>query len=78
VLLQLLAAAPSKEAAIEPAGNGYGQNSYWAAVKGRPTPPGQTRTYYIQAEEVKWDYIPLKRNGISDHQLIPPEKVSLY
>lgn len=41
-------------------------SSYWRAVSGAAFPSdGRTRTYYIRADEVVWNYAPLGRNMIS-------------
>jgi hypothetical protein len=48
-------------AAADPA-----DDAYWAQVAGQPFhPTGVTRTYYLAAEEVEWDYAPTHRNGIT-------------
>jgi hephaestin len=40
--------------------------SYWSAVAGAAHhPAGRTRTYYLGADEVVWDYAPAGRNGIT-------------
>lgn len=45
----------------------------WAVVTSAP--PGQTRTYYIAADEVEWDYAPLGYNAISGEPFGDPENV---
>jgi hypothetical protein len=37
----------------------------WDAVAGRPGPKGVTRTYYLRAEEVAWNYAPDGRNDLT-------------
>jgi manganese oxidase len=40
--------------------------SYWRGVAGAPfRRDGVTRTYYIEADQVVWDYAPKKRNQIT-------------
>jgi len=52
-----LAAAPAP---------GAGQDAYWAQVAGQPFhPTGRTRTYYLAAEEVDWNYAPSGRNAVT-------------
>jgi hypothetical protein len=38
---------------------------YWAAVAGSDVPTGVTRTYYLSADEVAWNYTPFGRNRIT-------------
>lgn len=49
------------------AGAGMSITSARAATskKGANTPPGHTRTYYIAADEVSWDYVPGGMDGIA-------------
>jgi FtsP/CotA-like multicopper oxidase with cupredoxin domain len=49
----------------EMAGMGTGDMSYWSKVRGGFRPTGHTRTYYISADEVVWDYAPDGRNDIT-------------
>ena len=43
-----------------------GASSYWARVAGKPFhSDGVTRTYYISADKVVWDYAPDHRNDIT-------------
>ncbi|GAA4727786.1 hypothetical protein GCM10025782_28100 [Pedococcus ginsenosidimutans] len=52
-----LAAAPAP---------GASDDAYWAQVAGEPFhPTGVTRTYYLAAEEVVWDYAPDGRNDVT-------------
>jgi Multicopper oxidase len=46
-------------------GAGTGTGGYWSAVAGAATPAGVTRTYYIAADELVWDYAPTGRNQIT-------------
>jgi hypothetical protein len=38
---------------------------YWASVAGAATPQGRTRTYYVAADEVAWNYTPSGTNQVS-------------
>ena len=41
-------------------------DSYWAQVAGAPyRPTGVVRTYYVQADEVEWDYAPTGSNQVT-------------
>jgi len=41
-------------------------DAYWKAVGGATArPTGVTRRYYISADTVRWNYVPLGRNGIT-------------
>jgi len=41
-------------------------DAYWAAVQGAPYhPTGVVRTYYVEADEVVWNYAPSGRNQIT-------------
>lgn len=52
------AAAPGDHSGMAMVGNGY-----WRAVGGGPFPSnGRTRTYFISADQVVWDYAPDGRN----------------
>ena len=43
-----------------------GDDAYWAQVAGQAFhPTGVTRTYYLAAEEVEWNYAPDGRNGVT-------------
>jgi FtsP/CotA-like multicopper oxidase with cupredoxin domain len=46
-------------------GMSMGNASYWNRVGGGFHPTGRTRTYYISADQVVWDYAPLGNNGIT-------------
>lgn len=35
----------------------------------------RTRSYYLRAVEVDWDYLPLGRNGLTDEPLTADQKV---
>ncbi|HVN10467.1 MAG TPA: hypothetical protein VMT69_00105 [Kineosporiaceae bacterium] len=46
--------------------SGSDTSGYWASVGGGTfSPRGVTRTYYIAADEVAWDYAPTGRNQIT-------------
>lgn len=48
------------------AASAAGEDAYWNHVAGKPYhPTGTTRTYYLAAEEVVWDYAPTRRNGVT-------------
>lgn len=51
-------------------------DDHWAAVAGAPfSHSGTTRTHYIQAEEVVWDYAPQGSNVITGEPFGPDENV---
>jgi len=52
-------------AAMDMASTGMTGDSYWQAVGGAYHPTGRSRTYYIGADEVVWDYAPAGRNEIT-------------
>lgn len=48
------------------AASAEGEDAHWNQVAGKPYhPTGTTRTYYLAAEEVVWDYAPTRRNGVT-------------
>jgi hypothetical protein len=54
----------------------FGHRAYWRAVAGPPFKfNGQIRSYFIQAEEVLWDYLPLRKNGVMGTPLQEEEMV---
>jgi hypothetical protein len=53
------------------------KNQYWTAVAGKmlPVKGGKTRNYFIQAEEVLWDYAPEGFNRITGKNFTEAEDV---
>ena len=52
------------------------QGNYWDDVGGaRWEPSGTTRTYYVRAEEVVWDYAPQGKNVLHDRPFSEEESV---
>jgi FtsP/CotA-like multicopper oxidase with cupredoxin domain len=49
-----------------------------AGANGPSPQSGKTRVYYIAADEVAWDYLPLKRDAITGHPLPPPRPDAPY
>lgn len=50
--------------------------AYWSSVSGGSfTPNGRTRTYYIQTDEVEWDYAPTGSNQITGEPFGDTENV---
>jgi manganese oxidase len=53
-------------AGMHDSGASTGNEQYWDAVGGADVPSGGvTRTYYVSADEVVWDYAPTGRNQIT-------------
>jgi hypothetical protein len=53
-----------------------GEDEYWRAVAGAmPSDGGATRKYYLQAEEVVWDYAPEGMNMITGMNFTEDEQV---
>jgi FtsP/CotA-like multicopper oxidase with cupredoxin domain len=49
---------------------------YWSSVSGATVPSGgQTRTYFVSADRVSWDYAPSGRNQITGHRFGETAKV---
>jgi FtsP/CotA-like multicopper oxidase with cupredoxin domain len=44
---------------------GMSGDAYWSAVAGHDRGGGHLRTYYIEADEVSWDYAPSGRNQVT-------------
>src|SRR5262249_20609585 len=61
-----VALKPSRAPAAASAMAGMDMNAgYWNAVGAAAPPGGPTRTYYLGADEVVWDYAPKGRNEIT-------------
>ena len=58
-------AVASIPAGASPASATTSVDSYWSSVAGTASPAGTTRTYYVAADEVVWDYAPTGRNQIT-------------
>ena len=57
------ASEPAQAAAFTAAGT---TDAYWSQVGGAAfKPTGRTRTYYVEADEVVWDYAPTGKNQIT-------------
>jgi hypothetical protein len=54
----------------------FGHGAYWGAVAGPPFQfDGHIRSYFIQAEEVQWDYLPLHKDGVMEAPLTDEQMV---
>lgn len=52
------------------------ENGYWSSVSGATVPSGgQTRTYFVSADRVTWDYTPSGRNQITGERFGETAKV---
>lgn len=53
-----------------------GNARHWRDVRGgKFEPSGKTRTYYLQAEEILWDYAPMGYNAISGQPFSEDDEV---
>jgi len=79
IALQLGAVATFAAASVPPGevspSSGGSTSAYWATVLGAGRPPGVTRTYYISADEVAWNYAPTGRNVLTGKPFTDEEDV---
>ena len=60
-----VASLPAGATPAQAATSASSVNAYWSSVAGAGSPAGTTRTYYLAADEVVWDYAPAGRNQIT-------------